>query len=418
MRYLLILLLLPLNLLAQNFSYSGYVYNADNTGAINVPVKLYARTSNVAAVVQNSEQFGVSNGSAWLTKNTYSGTPNNSTTYNYSTTNAFTIITSAGVAAIAPFTSNIPANRNRGTSVLFSSLNADEGSVAITFPLGFAPSFLGTTYSNGHINANSWFTFGTNSSSGYSGTASNPNAPTLHIGSVSNSTTDNNMSYTSTESYTDPYWGDVFRVRYEGNSNYNQQGVNTIYDLYFIKNQPNTQLVVWRQFTTDGSSTSVSGAPPGPWTLNTTSTTNSNGYYSFNTSLSVSSYEFYIQIDVPLPASNLKETDITNTLKVVNGKIPFNSSYYYLSDVNGDGRVTVSDAYYISAKKQGIFANWLGAFTSRLFTPTEYTTIKANTSNLKPTYPGVSSITISSPTSGGSSNYYIIAPGYSDNTTF
>lgn len=69
-------------------------------------------------------------------------------------------------------------------------------------------------------------------------------------------------------------------------------------------------------------------------------------------------------------------------------------------------------------KKQGIFANWLGAFTSRLFTPTEYTTIKANTSNLKPTYPGVSSITISSPTSGGSSNYYIIAPGYSDNTTF
>ena len=105
---------------------------------------------------------------------------------------------------------------------------------------------------------------------------------------------------------------------------------------------------MWRQFTTDGSSTSVSGAPPGPWTLNTTSTTNSNGYYSFNTSLSVSSYEFYIQIDVPLPTSNLKETDITNTLKVVNGKIPFNSSYYYLSDVNGDGRVTVSDAYYIS----------------------------------------------------------------------
>ena len=75
MRYLLILLLLPLNMLAQTFTYSGYVYNVDNTGAINVPVKLYARTSNVAAVVQNSEQFGVSNGSTWLTKNTYSGIP-------------------------------------------------------------------------------------------------------------------------------------------------------------------------------------------------------------------------------------------------------------------------------------------------------------------------------------------------------
>jgi hypothetical protein len=405
-------------MLAQTFTYSGYVYNVDNTGAINVPVKLYARTSNVAAVVQNSEQFGVSNGSTWLTKNTYSGTPNNNTTYNYSTTNAFTITTSVGSATIASFTSNIPANRNRGTSVLFSSLNSDEGSAIITFPSGFTPSFLGTTYSSSHINANSWFTFGTNSSSGYSGTASNPNAPTLHIGSVSNSTTDNNMSYTSTESYTDPYWGDVFRVRYEGNSNYSQQGINTIYDLYFIKNQPNTQLVVWRQFTTDGSSTSVSGSPPGPWTLNTTSITNSNGYYSFNTSLNVSSYEFYIQLDVPNPLSNLNNSDIINTLKVVNGTIPFNSSYYYLNDVNGDGKVTVSDAYYIGAKKQGRFITWVGTFTSRLFTPTEYSTIKANTSNLKLTYPGVSSITISSPTSGGSSNYYIIAPGYSTNTTF
>jgi hypothetical protein len=418
MRYLLILLLLPLNMLAQTFTYSGYVYNVDNTGAINVPVKLYARTSNVAAVVQNSEQFGVSNGSTWLTKNTYSGTPNNNTTYNYSTTNAFTITTSVGSATIASFTSNIPANRNRGTSILFSSLNSDEGSAIITFPSGFTPSFLGTTYSNGHINANSWFTFGTNSSSGYSGTASNPNAPTLHIGSVSNSTTDNNMSYTSIESYTDPYWGDVFRVRYEGNSNYSQQGINTIYDLYFIKNQPNTQLVVWRQFTTDGSSTSVSGSPPGPWTLNTTSITNLNGYYSFNTSLNVSSYEFYIQLDVPNPLSNLNNNDIINTLKVVNGTIPFNSSYYYLNDVNGDGKVTVSDAYYIGAKKQGRFITWVGTFTSRLFTPTEYSTIKSNTSNLKLTYPGVSSITISNPISGGSSNYYIIAPGYSTNTTF
>ena len=134
--------------------------------------------------------------------------------------------------------------------------------------------------------------------------------------------------------------------------------------------------------------------------------------------LSSSSYEFYIQLDVPSPLSNLNNSDIINTLKVVNGAIPFNSSYYYLSDVNGDGRVTVSDAYYIGARKQGRFTTWLGTFTSRLFTPTEYSTIKSNVSNLKPTYPGVSSITVSSPTSGGSSNYYIIAPGYSTNTTF
>lgn len=418
MRYLLILLLLPLNMLAQNFTYSGYIYNANNSGALNIPVKLYSRTSNVAAVVQNSEQFGVSNGSTWITKNTYSGTPNNSTTYNYSINNAYTVITSNGNATISPFSSDVPSDRGRGTNTLFSNSNADEASVVITFPSGFVPSFLGTNYSSGHINANSWFTFGTNSSSGYSGTATNPNAPTLHIASVSNSSTDNNMSHVSTELYTDSYWGEVFRVRYEGNSNYNQQGINTIYDLYFIKNQPNTQLVVWRQFTTDGSSTSIGGSPPGPWTLTSTSNTNNLGYYSFNTNLSVSSYEFYIQIDVPNPLSNLNNDDITNTLKVINGIIPFNSSHYYLHDVNGDGRITVSDAYYIGAKKQGKFNNWINTFNARLFTVSEFNVIKSNNLNLKSTYPGLSTITISNPTSGGSSNYYIVSPGYSGNITF
>jgi hypothetical protein len=405
-------------MLAQTFTYSGYIYNANGSGASNIPVKLYSRTSNVAAVVQNSEQFGVSNGSTWITKNTYSGTPNNNTTYNYSINNAYTVITGNGTATISPFSSDVPSNRGRGTNTLFSNNNADEASVVITFPSGFVPSFLGTNYSNGHINANSWFTFGTTSSSGYSGTSTNPNVPTLHIASVSNSSTDNNMSHVSTELYTDVYWGEVFRVRYEGNSNYNQQGINTIYDLYFIKNQPNTQLVVWRQFTTDGSSTSIGGSAPGPWTLTSTSNTNNLGYYSFNTNLNVSSYEFYIQIDVPNPLSSLNNDDITNTLKVINGITPFNSSHYYLHDVNGDGRITVSDAYYIGAKKQGKFNNWINTFNARLFTPTEYNTIKFNNSNLKLTYPGVSSITISNPTNGGSSNYYIISPGYSGNTTF
>ena len=32
---------------AQNFTYSGYIYNADGTGANNVPVKLYKRTTPV-----------------------------------------------------------------------------------------------------------------------------------------------------------------------------------------------------------------------------------------------------------------------------------------------------------------------------------------------------------------------------------
>ena len=42
MKYLLILLLLPLNMLAQTFTYSGYIYNTNGSGASNIPIKLYS----------------------------------------------------------------------------------------------------------------------------------------------------------------------------------------------------------------------------------------------------------------------------------------------------------------------------------------------------------------------------------------
>ena len=46
MRKLLFLFLLPLQIFAQNFTYSGYIYNGNGSGAVNVPVKLYRRTNS------------------------------------------------------------------------------------------------------------------------------------------------------------------------------------------------------------------------------------------------------------------------------------------------------------------------------------------------------------------------------------
>lgn len=397
----------------QNFTYSGYIYGTKEIGVQGIAVKLYARTSGNSAVTAGSEQFGVTNGSAFLARNVFNATPNNSTTYNYITTNAFTITTGVGSATITPFSTNIPANRNRGTSTLYST-QSDEASIAITLPAGFTTSFLGNTYTSGHVNANSWFTFGTTSSSGYQGNATNPGAPTIHIGSVDNSFSDNNVTFVSTEAYTDPYWGDVFRVRYEGNSKYTQSGVDTIWDLYFIKNQPNIKLVVWRQFTTDGSSTSISGTPAGPWTLNTTSTTNALGQYSFNTSLSNTSYEFYIQIDTPTLTNALAISDAAEgNSMVINGGLT--SLDYYRYDINNVNSVTVSDIYSIFMKRNGVMPSYSGTLpVLRIFTPTEFNTLKSSTTDLRTTYPGVQSITINSPTSGGTSNYYITRLGYSN----
>lgn len=41
----LIILVLTIQVYGQNFTYSGYIKNADGTGAVNVPVKLYRRTT-------------------------------------------------------------------------------------------------------------------------------------------------------------------------------------------------------------------------------------------------------------------------------------------------------------------------------------------------------------------------------------
>ena len=400
MRWITILLLFTNTLLGQ-FTYSGYLYNANGSGANNVPVKLYKSTAGAT---------------------TKSGT-------------------------LAKITSGIPSDRGRGTTVLFSSLNSDEASIAITFPSGFSPSYSGTSYSSGHVNANSWFCFGTSSSSGYNGNATSPNQPTIHIGSVDNGSTDNNVSYVSTESYTDATYGDVFRVRYEGNCKYNQTGVNYTWDLYFIKNQASKQIVVWRTFTADGSNQEVMGISTGSawmastlvtagtfssttWEINTTSTTttssnvldataytNSSGYYSFSRT-TVAGNQFTIQVDAPTRIQAYTTSDIQAVANIILNKTTKNGLSFHMFDVNDDTKLTVADKYYVAARKAGIFSKWRIAPDVRIFTTAQYNSIVASTTNVRATYPGVTTHTTSTLTSGGTLNLYIIAPGYAGSVIY
>jgi hypothetical protein len=400
MRLLLVFLLFTNTLLGQ-FTYSGYLYNANGSGANNVAVKLYKSTA------------GATTKSGTLTK----------------------------------ITSGIPSDRGRGTSVLFSTVNTDETSVAITFPSGFSPSYAGTTYSSGHVNANSWFTFGTSSSSGFNGNATSPNQPTIHIGSVDNGSTDNNVSYVSTESYTDATYGDVFRVRYEGNCKYNQTGVNYTWDLYFIKNQASKQIVVWRTFTADGSNQEVMGISTGSawlastlvtsgsfsgtsWEITSTSTTtssstsldataytNSSGYYSFSRT-TVAGDQFTIQVDAPTRIQAYTTTDIQGVSNIVLGRTTRNGLSFHRFDVNDDGVISIADKYYVAARKAGIFSKWRTAPDVRIFTTAQYNSIVAATTNVRATYPGATNHTTSTLTSGGTLNLYIIAPGYAGSVTY
>jgi hypothetical protein len=397
MRLLLVFLLFTNTLLGQ-FTYSGYLYNANGSGANNVAVKLYKSTAGAT---------------------TKSGT-------------------------LSKITSGIPSDRGRGTSVLYSTANTDETSVAITIP--FTVGYAGTNYTSGHVNANSWFTFGTSSSSGYNGNASSPNQPTIHIGSVDNGSTDNNVSYVSTERYTDGTYGDVFRVRYEGNCKYNQTGINYVWDLYFIKDS-SKQIVVWRTFTADGSNQEQMGISTGSawmasslitagtfsstsWKITSTSTTtssstsldataytNSSGYYSFSRT-TVAGNQFTIQVDAPTRIQAYTTSDIQGVSNIILAKTVKTGLSFHMYDVNDDGVISIADKYYVAARKTGLFSKWRTAPDVRIFTTAQYNSIVAATTNVRATYPGATNHTTSTLTSGGTLNLYIIAPGYAGSVTY
>jgi hypothetical protein len=153
------------------------------------------------------------------------------------------------------------------------------------------------------------------------------------------------------------------------------------------------------------------------WSLHETKYTDANGYYSFSVSTDPSK-EYYIEITASTPTSSLQSSDITSLFDLVLGKSQVKGTHYYMYDLNGDNQLSVSDAFQIAAKKSGLYSSFTNTFVSRIFTTSQFTTINSSTTNLKSTIPGVSSLTINSPASGGSTSLYIFSPGYSGNVYY
>ena len=151
------------------------------------------------------------------------------------------------------------------------------------------------------------------------------------------------------------------------------------------------------------------------WTLYKTVYTDATGKYTISETTNPS-IEWYITIDIPTTITNISNNDaISANNKVISRT--FNSLDYYRYDVNNDGIITISDVYYIYMKKSGRFLTWGSSLpNTRLLTQSQYNTINSSTSDLRSTYSGTSSITISTPTSGGSSSYYLINTGYSNSS--
>lgn len=150
-----------------------------------------------------------------------------------------------------------------------------------------------------------------------------------------------------------------------------------------------------------------------PWALETTVYTNASGQYSINLPTNPS-VEWYIEMS-GLVMPMLTDTDAKAPIQIGLGLTPVSSKKYYINDVNNDARINVADAWYIYGKIGSRFTSWSGTLPNyRIFNTTQWNTIKTNTSDLRLTYPGVQTMTITSPVSGGTTNFYLLRTGYSN----
>jgi len=327
MRWLIVFLLFTNNLLGQ-FTYSGYLYNANGSGANNVAVKLYRRTNSTIT--------------GFTSQNNYNG-------HSYYRSTGSAVWTTARQNCI-----------NMGGHLVTITTSGENSFIFGLWPSGW----IGLT---DEVTEGTW-----------------------------RWVTGETYSYSSWNSGEPNNSGNVDYIQFVGGGKWND-----------LNNSSSLPYVLEFEYIVTTSS----------WTLYKTIYTNSNGYYSISEAYDPSK-EYYIQIDAPTRIQAYTTSDIQGVSNIILDKTIKNGLSFHMFDVNDDGIISIADKYYIAARKAGIFSRWRTAPDVRLFTTSEYNAIKAATSNIRITYPGISSITTSTLTSGGTLNYYLIAPGYSGSVVY
>lgn len=327
MRWIIILFLFSGSLEAQ-FNYSGYLYNANGSGASNVAVRLYRRTNSTISGFTNQQNY-----------------------------NGHSYYRSTGSATWTTARSNCVAM----------------GGHLVTITTSGEQSFIFNIWPSGWIGLTDEVTEGT-----------------------WRWVTGETYSYTNWNSGEPNNAGNEDYVQFVSNGRWND-----------LPNNYNLPYVLEFEYLVTTSS----------WALYKTIYTNSSGYYSISEAYDPSK-EYYIEIVAPTRVQAYTNTDIQNISNIILGKTVVNGLSYHRFDVNDDGRINIADKYYISARKAGRFSKWRIAPDVRIFTLAQYNAIVSSKVNTRVTYPGVSTFTTSTLTSGGTLNLYIIAPGYSGAVTY
>jgi hypothetical protein len=145
------------------------------------------------------------------------------------------------------------------------------------------------------------------------------------------------------------------------------------------------------------------------YTLESTINTDVNGRYSISSTKDATLYDFRLQISNLTISSPISTDAQTFNSKVISQS--FNSKDYYRMDTNDNNNLTITDVYLIYARING--RGWkTGIPNYRIFTSVEWNTINISSSNLKSTYLGTQTITLTGLTNKGTSDYYLIRAGY------
>ena len=327
MRWLIVLFLFSGSLEAQ-FTYSGYLYNANGSGASNVAVRLYRRTNSTISGFTNQQNY-----------------------------NGHSYYRSTGSATWTTARSNCVA---MGGHLVTITTSGEQSFIFNIWPSGW----IGLT---DEVSEGTW-----------------------------RWVTGETYSYTNWNSGEPNNAGNEDYVQFVSNGRWND-----------LPNNYNLPYVLEFEYLVTTSS----------WTLYKTIYTNSSGYYSISEAYDPSK-EYYIEIVAPTRVQAYTNTDIQNISNIILGKTAVTGLSYHRFDVNDDGRINIADKYYISARKAGRFSKWRIAPDVRIFTLAQYNAIVSSKVNTRVTYPGSSTYTTSTLTSGGSLNLYLIAPGYSGAVTY
>jgi hypothetical protein len=327
MRWVIVLFFLTESLSAQ-FNYSGYLYNANGSGASNVAVRLYRRTNSTISGFTNQQNY-----------------------------NGHSYYRSTGTATWTQARSNCAAM----------------GGYLVTITTSGEQSFIFNIWPSGWIGLTDEVSEGT-------------------------------WRWVTGETYSYKNWNSG-EPNNAGNEDYVQFVSNGRWN--DLPNNVNLPYVLEFDYVVTTSS----------WALYKTIYTNSSGYYSISEAYDPSK-EYYIEIVAPTRVQAYTNTDIQNISNIILGKTAVTGLSYHRFDVNDDGRINIADKYYIAARKAGRFSKWRIAPDVRIFTLAQYNAIVSSKVNTRVSYPGISTYTTSTLTSGGSLNLYLIAPGYSGAVTY